>query len=100
MKYEDASWHYGGDFPRGQPDEHSGTHIALFLKRCFIKGWAGTLHLDEEPEAVKAAVDGRLSATDFFFKYCDGKLVDEMLNLAGNTFAERYYGDDGLYLHD
>ena len=36
----------------------------------------------------------------FFFKYCDGKLVDEMLNEAGNTFAEHYYGDDGLYLDD
>lgn len=100
MKYDDASWHYGGDFPTGQPQENGGTHIALFLKWCFIKGWAGDLHIEEEPEAVEAVIVGELSGTDFFFKYCDGKLTDEDLDEAGNAFASRYYGDEGLYLED
>jgi len=100
VKYDDASWHYGGDFPSDQPDEHGGTHIALFLKWCFIKGWAGALHMEEEPRAVNEVINGEMSATDFFFRYCDGKLVDEMLNHAGNDFASKYYGDDGLYLSD
>ncbi|MBB4844286.1 hypothetical protein HNP55_002822 [Paucibacter oligotrophus] len=99
-KYDDASWHYGGNFPQGQPDEHGGTHIALFLKWCFSKGWAGHLHLDEEPSAVEAVISGAMPATEFFFRYCDGKLTDESFNDAGNAFAERYYGDDGLYLSD
>lgn len=100
MKFDDASWHCGGDFPEGQPEEHGGTHIALFLKWCFAKGWAGQLHMQEEPEAVQAVINGTMSATDFFFQYCDGKLIDEMLSEAGNAFAELYYGDDGLYLDD
>lgn len=100
MKYDDASWHYGGNFPDGQPEEHGGTHIALFLKWCFIKGWAGELHQAEEPEAVKQVIAGTLSATEFFFQYCDGKLIDDMLNDEGNRFAGQYYGDDGLYLDD
>ena len=100
MKYDDASWHYGGDFPADQPQEHGGTHIALFLKWCFVKGWAGELHTDEEPEAVEAVVKGGLSGTEFFFRYCDGKFTDEDLNEAGNAFAKQYYGDDGLYLID
>jgi len=100
MKYDDASWHSEGNFPEGQPQEHSGTHIALFHKWCFIKGWAGIFYFDDEQEAVKAVVEGRLLAIDFLFEHCDGKLVDDMLNEAGNTFAERYYGDDGLYLDD
>lgn len=100
MKYDDANWHYGGDFPAGQPQEYGRTHIALFLKWCFVKGWAGELHTGEEPEAVSAVVDGALSATEFFFKYCDGKFTDEDLSEAGNAFAKQYYGDDGLYLYD
>jgi len=100
MKFDDASWHYGGDFPKGQPEEYGGTHIALFLKWCFIKGWAGELHMKEEPDAVQAVINGTMSATDFFFRYCDGKLIDEMLSESGNAFAELYYGDDGLYLDD
>lgn len=100
MKYDDASWHYGGDFPAGQPNEHAGTHIALFLKWCFSRGWAGELHTEEEPEAVTHVVDGRSSATEFFFKFCDGKFTDEDLNDEGNSFASKYYGDNGLYLED
>ncbi len=45
-------------------------------------------------------MDGTMSATDFLFTYCDGKLIDDMLNEAGNAFAERYYGDSGLYFQD
>jgi hypothetical protein len=101
MKYDDASWHYGGDyFPLDQPEENGGTHIALFLKWCFIQGWAGEIHTTEEPEAVKAVIAGTLSATEFLFTYCDGKLLDVMLTDAGNMFAAQYYGDDGLYGED
>ena len=100
MKYDDASWHYGGDFPEGQPEEHGGTHIALFLKWCFARGWVGSLHMEEEPDAIGAVVSGKMSATDFLFKYCDGKFIDEDLNEVGNCFTARYYGDDGLYLDD
>jgi hypothetical protein len=100
MKYDDASWHYGGNFPAGQPEEHGGTHIALFMKWCFAKGWAGSLHMEEEPEAIAAVVRESMSATDFLFKYCDGKFTNEDLTEEGNAFAAQYYGDDGLYLDD
>ena len=41
-----------------------------------------------------------MSAVEYFFKYCDGKLTNEDLDETGNAFAERYYGEDGLYLDD
>jgi len=100
MKYDDASWHYGGTFPSNSPQEYGGTHIALFLKWCFTKGWAGDLHLQEEPEDTRKVINGTMPANEFLFKYCDGKLTNEDFNSAGNAFAEKYYGDDGLYLHD
>lgn len=34
------------------------------------------------------------------FKYCDGKLVDDLLSDEGDAFAGCYYGDDGLFLDD
>lgn len=100
MKYDDASWHYGGEFPADQPQEHGATHIALFLRWCFCKGWVGELHTDDTPQAVADVISGQLSATEFFFRYCDGKLTDEDLNEAGNAFARLYYGPNGLYLDD
>ncbi|HEU4653711.1 MAG TPA: hypothetical protein VFS47_06980 [Steroidobacteraceae bacterium] len=101
MKYDDASWHYGSDsFPKSQPDEHGGTHIGLFLKWCFTKGWASELHLSEEPDDTARVSNGSLTGTAFLFKYCDGKLTNEDFNAEGNAFAERYYGEQGLYLDD
>jgi hypothetical protein len=100
MKYDDAEWHYSGDFPSSSPEAYGGTHIALFLRWCFSKGWVGALHHMEEPEAVTAVRDGSMSATTFLFVYCDGTLTDEDLNEAGNEFAQQYYGEDGLYLDD
>jgi hypothetical protein len=100
MKYDDASWHSGGEFPRGSPEEYGGIHIALFLRWCFSKGWAGEFHLEEEAADTQRVIDGSMFATDFFFKYCDGKLTNEDLNDQGNAFASQYYGDDGLYFYD
>ena len=100
MKYDDASWHSGSGFPEGSPIELSGTHIALFMKWCFQKGWAGELHLEEEPEDTEKVISGELGATEYFFKYCDGKLTDEDFTEEGNAFASVYYGDDGHYLSD
>jgi hypothetical protein len=100
MKYDDASWHCGGDFPPDSPEEYGGTHIALFLRWCFNQGWAGDVHLKEEAEDTQRVVDGTMSATEYLFTYCDGKLTEDDLNEEGNAFAARYYGDDGQYLAD
>ena len=101
MKYDDASWHYGADnFPTESPDEYGGVHIALFMKWCFQQGWAGDMHKLGASNAVEKVISDKMSATEFFFKYCDGKLTDEDFNYEGNKFAEAYYGDRGLYLGD
>ena len=100
MKYDDASWHYGGNFPKESPPEFGATHIALFMRWCFSKGWAGELHLEDEQEAIRQVVDGSLSATEYFLKYCDEKLTDEDFNAEGNAFVSAYYGKNGLYLYD
>ncbi len=100
VKYDDASWHFDGDFPEKSPIVYGGTHIALFLKWCFIKGWAGEPY-DESHEAdISQVIAGTKSATDFLFEYCDGKLTDQDLNDEGNQFAAKYYGNKGRYFDD
>jgi hypothetical protein len=31
MKYDDATWHSGGDFPKDLPAEAGATHIGMFV---------------------------------------------------------------------
>ncbi|HST59837.1 MAG TPA: hypothetical protein VLK84_14130 [Longimicrobium sp.] len=91
MKYDDASWHSGGDFPADSPEELGGTHIALILKWCFIKGWAGEVHREDSADDLDRMLRGELSATDYFFMWCDGKFTDEDLNAEGNAFMRACY---------
>ena len=100
MKYDDASWHSSGEFPRSSPPEYGATHIALFMRWCFSQGWIGETHRSEEPEDTARMIAGNLPAVEYFLKYCDGKFTDDDLDEMGNEFARKYYGDNGLYLED
>jgi hypothetical protein len=100
MKYDDANWHSGGQFPQDSPPEYGGTHIALLLKWCFLKGWVGELQVKESAPYLDKLLSGEMSATEFLFKNCDGKFTDEDLSNEGNAFLGYYYGKNGPYLDD
>lgn len=44
MKYDDASWHVGGEFPKELPPQAGATHIGMFAAWCMLAGLAGELH--------------------------------------------------------
>jgi hypothetical protein len=96
MKYDDASWHSGGQFPSGSPPEYGGTHIGLFLKWCILKGWAGELHTGEDGADIERVRRNEMTGTQFLFKNCDGKFTDEDLSAEGNAFTAKYYPDNYL----
>lgn len=100
MIYDDASLHYNGEFPPNTPQQYGGTHIALFLRFCFVKGWASPMHIQQRPAEVQSVIDRSLSATNFLFGFCNGGLTDQDLNDTGNAFASVYYGKDGMYIYD
>jgi hypothetical protein len=104
MKYDDASWHYGGDFPQDLPQEAGATHIALFLAWAASSNLLGELHTEEEPELLARLLDRSVSPASWFVAACDGKFTDEDLTDVGNAFAMDYYGDpeaaERKYLND
>ncbi|MEM8852115.1 MAG: hypothetical protein AAGD34_00355 [Pseudomonadota bacterium] len=100
MKYDDASWHFEGDFPEDSPAEYGATHIGLFLKWCLLRGWAGEELLEGFADEIEAVKAGTMTGTDFLLRCCDGKLTEIDLNDEGNAFAQAYYADQDLYLVD
>ncbi len=101
MKYDDASWHYGGDYPKDLPDEASATHTGMFLAWCLLNNLAGELHLEEFPDELKSLSQKEVTPGAWFLKYCDGKFTDEDLNDIGNSFAQDYFDfEKGQYLED
>jgi hypothetical protein len=101
MKYDDASYHYGGNFPKDLPIEAGATHTGMFLAWAMLSGLAGELHLTEFPEGIQALTERSITPGRFLLEYCDGKFTDEDVNEVGNTFAASYFDfKNGLYLTD
>jgi hypothetical protein len=107
MKYDDASWHYGGDFPDGLPDEAGGTHIGMFVSWAILSGMAGSIHTTDFPEMLNKLTNREMNPGEWFISACDEKFTDEDLDDEGNRFSQHYYahgeGEDystGHYLTD
>jgi hypothetical protein len=107
MKHDDASWHYGGDFPAELPPEAGATHIAMFVAWAVLHGLAGEYRTANAADDLALLQNREISPTEWFIRACDEKFTYEDLNDEGNSFAASYYGNgeglhsaDGSYLHD
>ncbi|WP_144391800.1 hypothetical protein [Pleionea sediminis] len=94
MKYDDASWHYGGDFPENLPTEAGATHIGMFVTWCLLNDLGGELHTDELPESLAILRERKNTPGQWFIENCDEKFTDEDLNEIGNAFTHFFYASD------
>lgn len=98
MKYDDATWHSGSDFPAGLPAEAGATHCGIFLAWALLADLGGDYHTVDSAEDLERLRARRLTPGEYFLMVCDGKLTDEDFNAEGNDFAGSYYqlGDAGF----
>lgn len=96
MKYDDASWHYGGDFPTDLPPEAGATHIGMFLAWAIGRGLIAEFHREESIDALEKVRSRQMSGAQFLLQECDEKFTDEDLNEIGNAFAQKYYESEYL----
>ena len=101
MKYDDASWHYGGDFPADLPDEAGATHSGMFLAWALLNGLGGEFHENESAGDLARLRQRAVTPGAFFIQLCGGKLTTEDLNAEGNSFAVAYLEQEpSAYLAD
>ncbi|MEK7949180.1 DUF7832 domain-containing protein [Luteolibacter soli] len=101
MKYDDMSWHSGGDFPADLPPEAGATHTGMFVAWCLLNGLGGELHTEEFPDTLEKLRERKLTPGGFLIEACDGKFTDEDLGSEGNAFTEAYFDfSTGEYLAD
>lgn len=101
MKYDDASWHSGGNFPKGLPDSAGATHIGMFVAWALMSGLAGDIHVTDPSGAIPKLRARSITPGRFLLEYCDGKFTNEDLNDEGNAFARAYFeSPPGPYLAD
>lgn len=91
MKYDDGSWHYGGNFPVELPNEAGATHIGMFVAWALSNGLGGNLHVVDSPDDFLKLIDRTETPGAWFVRNCDEKFTNEDLNEEGNAFASTYY---------
>jgi len=100
-KYDDAVWHYGGNFPADLPNVAGATHIGMFVASCILQGMVGEIHEVEFPENLQRLRDREITPGRWIIEACDEKFTQEELNEEGNAFAmDYYYATGALYLAD
>jgi hypothetical protein len=103
MKYDDASWHYGGDFPDDLPDTAGATHIGMFLAWMLLNGFASEELIEDGESDVASIRERTITGAQFLIKVLDEKLTDQDFSDEGNAFAVAYYrglNDDSRYVDD
>lgn len=92
-KYDDASWHYEGNYPKDLPIENAAIHIGMFLAWCVEMDFVSEELREDEEDAIAQIKAHEMSGAALLWRL-DGKLIDDDLSDEGNGFATDYYEDD------
>lgn len=93
-KYDDASWHYGGDFPKGLPEKNGATHTGMFLNWCINNNLLSDELKEDCEDQIESLKKREITGADFVIYALDGKFSEYDLNDFGNAFAKDYYVDE------
>lgn len=106
-KYDDASWHYGNDFPKGLAQENATTHIGMYMKWCIDNDLISSELKKESQAGIDSVKNNIITGAEFINSYSDGKFLSADLSDIGRKFTNDYYEDNsdfsknnGSYLDD
>ncbi|MCA5014516.1 MULTISPECIES: hypothetical protein [unclassified Enterococcus] len=92
MAYDKAKWHFDAeDFPEGIEIEQGGVHIAFFYRWMIENNFSGQDMLEEVSNEIQLIKEGKYSALDLLFDFCDGVFMGEDFEGKGVEFADQYY---------
>ncbi|GHV96787.1 hypothetical protein AGMMS50293_31070 [Spirochaetia bacterium] len=93
-KYDDASWHYGGDYPKNLPNENAAILIGMFITWCIENNFISDEQMEDSADDIQKVKRHEMTGGEFLIKNCDEKFTDYDLCELGNNFASDYYNSD------
>jgi hypothetical protein len=91
VKYDDASWHYGGNFPKGLPERAGATHIGMFVAWMIVNKFHSEELAEDVGEFLEKLLRREITGAEFVMAALDEKFTDQDLNKEGNGFTLAYY---------
>ena len=106
-KFDDASWHYGNDFPEDLAQENASTHIGMYMKWCINNDLISSELKEDSQVGIDSVKNNIITGAEFINSYSDGKFLSTDLSDIGRKFTNDYYEDNsdfsknnGSYLDD
>jgi hypothetical protein len=93
-KYDDASWHYLGEYPKSLPKINGATHIGIFLEWCIQNDLMSEEQMDDFYDDILKVKENQMSGIEYLINNCDEIFSDNDLNEMGNYFTKAYYESD------
>lgn len=88
--FDQAKWHFGGDFPSELPEfqgyVHTGFFIAWLIEHKLF-AWNDELISSR----IKKVIDREITGAEFYQDYLDGTFSTDLLTPEGAEFAFAYY---------
>lgn len=94
VKYDDVSWHCGGDFPEELEPKNGATHTGMFLKWCIIRNYISKEFEEDYFAEIEKIKRNEITGAELIVDFMDGKFSPTDLNETGNAFAKDYYVDE------
>jgi hypothetical protein len=102
--YDNASWHYGGDFPPDLPTKAGGTHIGMFLAWMWLNGLESASVRQSLRRELAILRARKKTPGAFLMNVLDEKFIEADLSEEGNAFVKAYFQHAkksyGLFLDD
>lgn len=99
--YDNAKFHYEGNFPEELDIRQAYVHTGLFLGWLIERNLINEAYFAEFKPALEAFRKREMTGPVIFEILLGGELAIEMLSEQGNRFAITYFDFiDGQYLHD
>ena len=92
--YDNASWHYGGDFPEELPEKNGATHTGMFLNCCISNHLISKEFKEDTEDGIEKIKRREITGAELVMDFMDGKFSEYDLNDMGNAFAQDYYKDE------
>ncbi|RYD71964.1 MAG: hypothetical protein EOP53_22755 [Sphingobacteriales bacterium] len=72
-KYDDAFWHYGGDFPEELEKEAGATHIGMFISWCIDNNLMSEMQEEDAGDDIQLVKERKMTGAEFLINNCDEK---------------------------
>jgi hypothetical protein len=91
IKYDDASWHYGGDYPKDLDESYASVNIGMFVAWCLLNNLGNRSFLQDIDNGINQLLQHQITPGKYVIEYLDEVFTSDIISVKGCKFVAYYY---------